>query len=72
MTCKKALDAAEEVKKKHGDGLTLQIDTNDSEEARGYGFKSGTNVLLDEEQISLDLAIDADKLDELIAGRMNG
>jgi hypothetical protein len=48
------------------------MDTNDSEEARSYGFKSGTNVLLDEEQVSLDMATDADKLDELIAGRMNG
>ena len=72
MTCKKALDAAEEVKKKHGDNLSLSVDTNDSEEARAYGFKSGTNVLLDEEQISLDAATDVDKLDELVAGRING
>ncbi len=72
MTCKKALDAAEEVKKRHGDALALQIDTNDSEGAKAYGFKSGTNVLLDEEQVSLELATDSDKLDELIAGRMNG
>jgi len=72
VTCKKALDAAEEVKKRHGESLSLQVDTNDSEEAKPYGFKSGTNVLLDEEQVSLDVATDADKLDELAAGRMNG
>lgn len=72
MTCKKALDAAEEVMKRHGESLSLEVDTNDSEEARAYGFKSGTNVLLDEEQISLDVATDADKLDELVSGRING
>lgn len=72
MTCRKALDAADELKKRHGDGIVLRIETNDSEEARAYGFKSGTNVLLDEEHVPLDVAIDPDKLNELVSGRTQG
>lgn len=58
------------MKKKYGDKLTLTISTVQSEEAKPYQFRSATNVLLDEELLPLDVAIDANKMDTFLSKKI--
>ncbi|MBC8317102.1 MAG: hypothetical protein H8E41_04295 [Desulfobulbaceae bacterium] len=63
MTCKKAIGVANDMKDKYGSNLEIKIFTTDSEEAKGYNFRSSTNVLFNDELIPIDVATDRNKLD---------
>jgi len=53
-----------------GDKLEVGIHTLDSEEARGYTFKSSTNVLFENEWLSLETALDKEKMAEFLSQRL--
>lgn len=58
------------MQKRYGDKLTVLINTTDSEEAKGYSFKSATNVLLDEELLPLETATDQGSMETLLDRRL--
>ena len=58
------------MRKEFGDKLNVQINTTDSEEAKGYTFKSATNVLLSEELVPLDVAMDKEKMQNYLSERL--
>ncbi len=70
MSCKKAIGIAEELKEKFGDKLDLHIHTTDSPEALKYNFRSSTNVLIEEELVPLQVALNADELEKLFAEKL--
>ncbi len=70
MSCRKAIGVAEEMKNKYGDALELHIYTLDSMEAMKYQFRSATNVLFNQELVSLDIATDSGKMDAFLAGKL--
>ncbi len=55
-----------------GDKLNLSILGIDSPEALEYNFRSATNVLVDHELISLDLALNKEELKSVISEKMAG
>jgi len=55
---------------KFGDKLNVKIHTLDSEEAKGYTFKSSTNVLFAEEWLPLDVALDKEKMKQFLSERL--
>lgn len=54
------------MQEKFSDTLNVNIYTTFSEEAKGYTFKSSTNVLLGNEWVPLDVAIDKNKMENLL------
>ena len=66
----KATGVAKQMKDFYGEKLELSIYTNDSKEAQKYSFKSSTNVLIDQEVISLDIATDYNKMKDYISQRI--
>jgi hypothetical protein len=70
MSCKKAIGVAEQMKDKYAAKLEVSIYTLDSMEAMKYHFRGSTNVLFDDELLSLDLATDPGKLDEFLSQRL--
>ena len=50
-----------------GDKLDLSIFTTDSPEALKYSFRSSTNVLFEDEQVSLDVALDKEKMKDFLS-----
>jgi hypothetical protein len=57
------------MKEKFGKKLELKIYTMDSEEAKEYApeFKGSTHVLLDNECVPLDVAIDKSKMEGFLS-----
>ena len=70
MTCRKAIGVAEEMKKKYGERLELQIYTTDSKEAEPYHFRSSTNVLFEKELVPVDIVTDRDKMDAFLSTKL--
>ena len=70
MSCKKAIGVAEEMKGKYGDRLDLKIYTTDSKEAKGYEFKSATNVLFQNEFVPLDIALESKRMDAFLSEKL--
>lgn len=58
------------MQEKFADSLDVHIHTIDSEEAKGYTFKSSTNVLLDNEWVPTDVAIDTDKMENYLSQKL--
>ena len=58
------------MQEKFADSLNVHIHTTDSEEAKGYTFKSSTNVLLDDEWVPTDVAIDNDKMENYLSQKL--
>ncbi len=50
--------------------LNVQIHTIDSEAAKGYTFKSSTNVLFAEEWVPLDVALDKEKVGNYLSQKL--
>ena len=59
---------AEKIKEKMGDAINLGIFTNDSMEAMKYKIRSSTSVFVNGEQLSLDVALSVEKLEEYLKG----
>lgn len=70
MSCKKAIVIAESIKEIFDSSVELKIFTTDSSEAQKYNFMSSTNVLVNDEHISLDIALSKDKLKEYIENKI--
>nr|WP_035254269.1 hypothetical protein [Desulfatiglans anilini] len=60
------------MKEKFNGKLDVNIYTIDSEEARGYLFRSSTNVLFEDEWLPLDVATDRQKMEEFLSKNING
>jgi len=58
------------MQKKFGERLNVQIHTIDSEAAKGYTFKSSTNVLLDNGWLPLDVATDKTKMEQFLTQKL--
>ncbi len=60
------------MKDKFGERLDVKIFTLDSEEAKPYaqGFRGSTNVLLNDEWVPLDVAIDRGKMEDFLSQRL--
>lgn len=70
MSCKTAIGVATAMKEKYGDRLELKIYTMDSQEAKGYEFRSATNVLFNKKVVSLDTATDKNKMETYLSDRI--
>ncbi len=53
-----------------GEKLVLKIFTTDSPEALRYRFRSATNVLFEDELISLEVALDSEKMKDFLAKKI--
>ena len=60
------------MEERFGDSLGVHIHTTDSEEARGYTFKSNTNVLFEDEWVPVEVAIDDKKMEEFLSRKLGG
>lgn len=58
------------MKEKFGGKLDVKIYTTDSEEAKGYLFKSSTNVLFQNDWVPLDVATDKSKMDAFLSSKL--
>lgn len=58
------------MQEKFGSKLETRIHTIDSEEAKGYTFKSSTNVLFENEWVSLKVALDKSRMEEFLNQRL--
>ncbi len=58
------------MKEKFGGKLDVKIYTIDSEEAKGYTFKSSTNVLFENEWVPLEVATDKSKMEAFLTGKL--
>jgi hypothetical protein len=58
------------MKAKFGEKLEVRILTTDSEEAKGYVFKSSTNVLFDNDWIPLEVATDKSKMETFLSSKV--
>lgn len=70
MSCRKAIGVAHDMKEKFGDKLDVKIYTLDSEEAKGYTFKSSTNVLFQNDWVPLDVATDKSKMESFLSQKL--
>jgi len=59
---------AEKIKEKMGDAINLGVFANGSMEAMKYKIKSATTVFVNGEQLSLETALSAEKLEEYLTG----
>jgi hypothetical protein len=59
---------AEQIKEKMGSAINLKIFTNDSMEAMNYKIRSATSVYVNGEQLPLETALSAEKLEEYLKG----
>lgn len=71
MSCKKAIGIAEEMKEMFGKNINLNIYTTDSEEAQKYDFRSSTNVLFEGDLISLETALDNNKMKAFLLEKLS-
>lgn len=67
MTCRKATGVAKAMKEKFGDQLVLRIYTTDSKEAADYPLKGATNLFVNQEWVSLDVATSGEKMEEYLS-----
>ncbi len=54
-----------------GDLLDVKFHTMDSEEAKGRKFKGSTAVLLDNEPVPLDVAMDSTRMEAFLTETIN-
>ncbi len=59
------------MQERFADSLNVHINTLDSEAAQGYTFKSSTNVLFEDEWLSLDVALDEDKMEDYLSQKLS-
>ncbi|MCF8129352.1 MAG: hypothetical protein K9N10_12615 [Deltaproteobacteria bacterium] len=59
---------AEQIKEKMGNAIDLKIFTNDSMEAMNYKIRSATSVYVNGDQLPLETALSAEKLEEYLNG----
>jgi hypothetical protein len=64
------MGVANDMKEKFGEKLDVKMYTTDSEEAKGYTFKISTNVLFENEWVSLDVATDKSKMETFLSGKI--
>jgi hypothetical protein len=64
------MGVASEMKGIFGEKLELKAFTTDSEEAKGYEFKSATNVLFNNEWVPLEVATDKDGMQHYLSQRI--
>jgi len=57
------------LKEKYKGKLEVKIHTTDSEQAKGYEFKSATNVLFDKEWIPIDVATNVVKMETFLSDK---
>ena len=57
---------AEQIKEKMADAINLQIFTNGAMEAMKYRLRSSTSVFVNGEQLPLETALSAEKLEEYL------
>ena len=62
---------AEAMQEKFGAALDYKCFTTDSEEAKGYAFKSSTNVLFDNEWIPLEVATDHNRMETFLSQKLS-
>jgi hypothetical protein len=58
------------MKEKFGEKLDVKIYTTDSEEAKGYTFKSSANVLFQNDWVPLDVATDKSKMQTFLSSKL--
>ncbi len=58
------------MQEKFSDKLNVRIHTMDSEEAKGYTFKSSTNILFANEWVPLDVALDQEKMEQFLSQKL--
>jgi hypothetical protein len=58
------------MKEKFGGKLDVKIYTTDSEEAKGYTFKSSANVLFQNDWVPLDVATDKSKMETFLVSKL--
>lgn len=63
---------AESMQKTFGESLSVKSFTTDSEEAKGYSFKSSTNVLFENEMVPLDVATDESRMKTFLSHKLSG
>ncbi|MBL7178618.1 MAG: hypothetical protein ISS65_00200 [Desulfobacterales bacterium] len=54
------------MKEKFGGKLDVKIYTTDSEEAKGYAFKSSANVLFQNDWVPLEVALSNEKMESYL------
>ena len=59
---------AEKIKERMVDAINLNIFTNDSMEAMKYKIRGSTSVYVNGEQLPLETALSAEKLEEYLKG----
>jgi hypothetical protein len=58
------------MKERSGAKLDVKVLTTDSEEAKGYTFKSSTNVLFRNDLVPLDVATDKSKMETFLSQQL--
>jgi len=69
-SCRKAIGVANDMKERSGAKLDVKVLTTDSEEAKGYTFKSSTNVLFRNDLVPLDVATDKSKMETFLSQQL--
>lgn len=59
------------MKEKFGDKIELNIYQNDSEEAKGYTLLSSTNVFVNDQLISREIALDKENMYDFLNNIIN-
>ena len=62
MTCQKATDVANAMQERFGERLALKIHLASSPEAASYPLRGATNVFVNGEWVSLDVATSKEKM----------
>ncbi|AGL03475.1 hypothetical protein Desgi_4223 [Desulfoscipio gibsoniae DSM 7213] len=66
-----AIGIAKKMKEKFGDKIELNIYQNDSEEAKGYTLLSSTNVFVNDQLISREIALDKENMYDFLNNIIN-
>lgn len=61
-----AIGIANKMKEKFGDKIELNIYLNDDEEAKNYQLFSSTNVFVEDQLVSREIALDEKKMSEFL------
>ena len=65
-SCRMAIGIANKMKEKFGDKIELNIYLNDDEEAKNYQLFSSTNVFVEDQLVSREIALDEKKMSEFL------
>jgi len=68
MTCQKATDVANAMQERFGERLALKIHLASSPEAASYPLRGATNVFVNGEWVSLDVATSKEKMTAYLEG----